>query len=105
MSLKNDKEVSKVLKRLGPYLTHRRQRENLTLREFGHRTGISHSTLFQLEQFPNKNPTLSTVLKIARAFNESIGEFLKPILESKQKPVADEVEIQEEPIPEASQPQ
>jgi transcriptional regulator with XRE-family HTH domain len=48
-------------------LKSERQRRGLSLAEVGERSGIGKSNLLRLENDPNPNPTMDTVLRYAEA--------------------------------------
>lgn len=73
-----------LLSRFGRYLNWRREQENLTLRDFAHRAKVSHSYILQLEQC-KIDPKLTSLQKLARGFNESLGVFLKPVLKEEKR--------------------
>ena len=78
-------QVTNLLGRFGRYLTERREQEQLTIREFALRAQMPHSNIFQLENL-RKNPRLTELEALAKAFNEPLGDFLKPVLESPPEP-------------------
>jgi len=68
-----------LLKRFGPYLQERRKAKQLTLREFARLAKCAHSNVFQFEQ-EKKDPRLTELAALARAFGERLDKFVKPIL-------------------------
>ena len=83
---KADKKITTLLSRFGNYLTQRREADNLTLRTVADRARMPHSSVYQIEQ-SNKDPHLSELVKLARAFSESAGQFLGPFLQEHEEPL------------------
>lgn len=64
---------------MGQRLYQLRQERGLSLRELARLTGTSAATLNRLELDPTANPTLSTLLSLARVFNlHSVEELFGP---------------------------
>ncbi|OLS02914.1 helix-turn-helix domain-containing protein [Tissierella creatinophila] len=62
-------EISKNVKKL-------RKEQKLTLRELAVISGLTFSAIAQIERDDIKDPHISTVIKLARAFNISIDELI-----------------------------
>lgn len=73
-------DVSNLLGRFGRYLNERREQENLSLREFALRAQMPYTNIFQLENL-RKNPRLTELELLAKAFNQPLRDFLMPVLE------------------------
>jgi ribosome-binding protein aMBF1 (putative translation factor) len=72
-------ENQDLLDRFGPYLAQRREAEQLTLREFARKARMPHVNVFQMEHL-RKNPRLTELARLAKAFNEPLAKFLEPVL-------------------------
>ena len=55
-----------------------REAQSVSLSELEKRTGISKSALSRLENDPNPNPTMSTLLRIAEALGREITISITP---------------------------
>lgn len=55
-----------------------REAQSVSLSELERRTGISKSALSRLENDPNPNPTVSTLLRIAEALGREITITITP---------------------------
>ena len=55
-----------------------REAQSVSLSELQRRTGISKSALSRLENDPNPNPTMSTLLRIAEALGREITITITP---------------------------
>jgi DNA-binding Xre family transcriptional regulator len=55
-----------------------REAQSVSLSELQRRTGISKSALSRLENDPNPNPTVSTLLRIAEALGREITITITP---------------------------
>ena len=62
--------------RIGEKIKELRRIKNMSLRELAAKTGLSKTTLSDLEK-GTKNPSLETLEKVAAAFELSPAEFLK----------------------------
>lgn len=62
-------EISKNIKRL-------RKESKLTLRELADMTGLTFSVIGHIERGVIKDPKISTVTKLAKAFNITIDELV-----------------------------
>lgn len=69
-----------LLGRFGPYLMLRRKQKNLSIRALARRAGAPHSNIYQFERL-GKDPRLTELAQLAKAFREPLSEFLKPLLE------------------------
>lgn len=79
MGDKQNGKVPRVLKRFGPYLKKRRERNGLTLRALAELVGTAHSNVYQFEE-EGKNPRLTELAALAEAFQEPLDKFIKPVL-------------------------
>lgn len=68
-----------LLGRFGRYIRQRREDECMSIREFAKHAQIPFSNIFQFEQL-RKNPRLTELDQLARAFGESLTEFLEPVV-------------------------
>lgn len=73
-------DVTNLLGRFGRYLTERRELENLSIRAFALRAQMPTTNVYQLENL-RKNPRLTELEQLAKAFNQPLQEFLRPVLE------------------------
>lgn len=67
-----------LLDRFAIYLSRRREAHNLSIREMGHRAGLPHTNIFQFEKL-RKNPRLTELALLAKAFGETIAKFVEPL--------------------------
>lgn len=63
---------------LGKYIKKIRIENALTVREFAAKTGVAHSTIYFVEK-DEKKPHLSTLRKIAHAFDIPFSDFAQYI--------------------------
>lgn len=68
-----------LLDRFGLYLTRRRKAKNMSIREFAKSAKIAHTNVFQMECL-RKNPRLTELELLAKAFREPLSKFLEPVL-------------------------
>jgi len=68
-----------LLGRFGPYLQQRRKEKKLSIRAFARRAGAPHTNIFQFEQL-RKDPRLTELAQLAKAFREPLAKFLEPML-------------------------
>lgn len=68
-----------LLDRFGIYLNRRRKEKKMSIREFARAAGMAHTNLFQMEEL-RKNPRLTELVILAKAFGEPLPKFLEPIL-------------------------
>jgi ribosome-binding protein aMBF1 (putative translation factor) len=68
-----------LLARFGRYLAERREEKGLSLRALARRSHMPFSNVFQMESL-RKNPRLTELQQLARGFNESLLQFLEPLL-------------------------
>jgi len=54
-----------------------RKQLKLSQEELAKKAGITYSTLIKIESGKNDNPTIKTLLKIAKALNVKIDDLLK----------------------------
>ncbi len=66
---------------LGKTIQRLRKAYNMSLGELSEQSGVAKSIISQIER-NETNPTLSTVYRLSRALDTSIGEVLKPDAES-----------------------
>jgi len=55
-----------------------RQAQGVSLAELSRRTGVSKSSLSRLENDPNANPTVTTLMRLAEALGQQITIQLTP---------------------------
>lgn len=55
-----------------------RQAQEVSLSELARRTGISKSSLSRMENDPNANPTITTLMRLAEALGQEITIQLHP---------------------------
>lgn len=67
-----------LLGRFASYLSERRKKQKLTLRELAKRARVPHTNLFQFETL-RKNPRLTELALLAKAFDEPLSQFVKPV--------------------------
>lgn len=67
---------------LGRYLQDARLRRGWTLGELAERSGLSRTTLFQLERGTTNRPQLATLHKVAQTLEISLHELQRPHSES-----------------------
>jgi|SRR5262252_308060 len=72
-----------LLGRFGIYLSRRRKETNLSLRQFARSAGMAHTNLFQMEEL-RKNPRLTELARLAKAFREPLTEFLRPLQQAQR---------------------
>lgn len=72
------KAKKNILKQFGPYLTKRRVSKEWSLRDLARRAGFPHTNVYQFET-QGKNPRLTELAQLAKAFRQSLLNFLKPI--------------------------
>ncbi len=68
----------KLLERFGPYLNARRTEKGWPLRKLAQKAGCAHTNIFQFEKL-QKNPTLTELAALAKAFKQSLMKFLEPL--------------------------
>lgn len=68
-----------LLDRFGLYLSRRRKAKNMSIREFARFVGAPHTNCYQLEVL-RKDPRLTELQMLAKAFNETLSKFLEPVL-------------------------
>lgn len=77
---RHKKPVNRLLGRFGDYLNQRVDEEHLTIRALAERAQMPHSNIHQMLQL-RKNPRLTELEMLAKAFNQPLSDFLKPLLE------------------------
>ena len=73
------KKQGTLLERFAVYLELRRKDEHLSLRALAKLAQCAHSNLYQFEN-EGKDPRLTELAQLAKAFKEPLDEFLKPVL-------------------------
>jgi ribosome-binding protein aMBF1 (putative translation factor) len=79
------KEPVLLLGRFGRYLAMRRENAGLSIRVFAKKAGLPFSNVFQMESL-RKNPRLTELEKLAKAYDESLLKFLGPLVDPEQPP-------------------
>jgi ribosome-binding protein aMBF1 (putative translation factor) len=69
-----------LLGRFGRYLAMRRELAGFSIREFAKKAGMPFSNVFQMEAL-RKNPRLTELEKLAKAYDETLLKFLGPLLD------------------------
>ena len=64
-----------VVGRFGAYVIARRKERNWTIRELARRANMAHTNIFQFENL-GKNPRLTELVALARAFEEPLVTFI-----------------------------
>lgn len=78
-----------LLGRFGPYLERRRKEQLLSIRQLAKKAKTAHSNVFKFEK-EGKNPRLTELEALAKAFNEPLDKFLQPVLSSSQAAIGEE---------------
>lgn len=86
--------MENLLGRFGRYLAQRRREQNLTLRAFADRAKMPFSNLYQLEEL-RKNPRLTELEQLAKAFDEPLAKFLEPLLQSPPPEPSNEIHLRD----------
>lgn len=73
---KEDKEKTKVLKRLGEHIIKLRQAQNITSAEFARRCDMERSNIARIEM-GRANLTVYNLLRIAKALDIPVSELIK----------------------------
>jgi len=68
-----------LLGRFGQYLSMRRKKKKLSIRQFAKLAALPHGNIFQFEQL-RKNPRLTELEQLAKGFREPLSKFLEPVL-------------------------
>ena len=68
-----------LLGSFGPYLMLRRKRGKMSIRELARRAKSPHTNIFQFEKL-RKDPRLTELDQLAKAFREPLAKFLEPLL-------------------------
>jgi transcriptional regulator with XRE-family HTH domain len=61
---------------LGENIQQLRKKYKLSQEELAKKAGITYSTLIKIESGANDNPTIKTIVKIARALNIKIDDVI-----------------------------
>jgi transcriptional regulator with XRE-family HTH domain len=61
---------------LGENIKQLRKKYKLSQEELAKKAGITYSTLIKIESGANDNPTIKTIVKIARALNIKIDDVI-----------------------------
>jgi ribosome-binding protein aMBF1 (putative translation factor) len=67
-----------LLGRFAKHLNRRRTEKKWSLRKLAARAGCAHTNIFQFENL-RKNPTLTELAALGKAFDQSLTEFLSGI--------------------------
>lgn len=73
---KEDKEKTKILKRLGDHIVKLRKSQNITSAEFARRCDMERSNIARVEM-GRANLTVYNLLRIAKALNIEVSELIK----------------------------
>lgn len=73
---KEDKEKTKVLKRLGEHIIKLRKAQNITSAEFARRCDMERSNIARIEM-GRANLTVYNLLRISKALNINVSELIK----------------------------
>jgi transcriptional regulator with XRE-family HTH domain len=76
-----------ITKKFGKYLKKRRLAQKWVLRALADKSGIPFPTLHSMERGLS-DPRLSNLVRLAKAFGESLTTFLAPIEPKKKEPEA-----------------
>jgi transcriptional regulator with XRE-family HTH domain len=81
-----------LLERFSRYLSLRRRRSGMSLRQLAVACEMPFTNVFQYER-NGKNPRLTELNRIAQAFNEPLVEFLSPLFSRREFPALAEKRV------------
>lgn len=73
---KENKDKTKILKRLGEHIVNLRKEQNITSAEFARRCDMERSNMSRIEM-GRANLTFYNLLRIAKALNIPVSELIK----------------------------
>jgi ribosome-binding protein aMBF1 (putative translation factor) len=85
------KEPTSLVGHFGRYIAIRREHAGLSLRAFSKLADMPASNYFQMESL-SRNPRLTELEKLAKAYDESLLTFLRPLLLSYAAPPGEVLE-------------
>src|SRR5436305_11536422 len=73
-------EVDRIVSGIGPRLRELRLQHSLSLQQLAERAGVSAAAIHKIER-SGMVPTITTLLKLAEAFDRPIGYFVDEVAE------------------------
>lgn len=73
----SSKKISYNLATFGANLKKRRLDADLSRHELAERAGVNYNTIIKLETGANKNPTIQTLIGLAKVFKVKVEELIK----------------------------
>ncbi len=71
-----DRNLNRICEEMARLLVEERKRRGISMNELASRAGLSQSRISMLEAAPG-NPTIKTLLRIARALEIPLGDVIK----------------------------
>lgn len=63
-------------KKLGKYIVALRERDNLSKLELAEKAKVNYNTIVKIESGENKNPTIHTLIRIAKVFKIHVEKLI-----------------------------